>query len=68
MNNKKTWIIVAAVAVIGIIAYLTLSGDKKEEKVEFETAQAVMGNIQTTITATGTIEPEDCLLGTGRTA
>ena len=57
MNNKKTWIIVAAVAVIGIIAYLTLSGDKKEEKVEFETAQAVMGNIQTTITATGTIEP-----------
>ena len=57
MNNKKTWIIVAAVAVIGIITYLTLSGDKKEEKVEFETAQAVMGNIQTTITATGTIEP-----------
>ena len=57
MNNKKTWIIMAAVAVIGIIAYLTLSGDKKEEKVEFETAQAVMGNIQTTITATGTIEP-----------
>ena len=57
MNNKNTWIIVAAVAVIGIITYLTLSGDKKEEKVEFETAQAVMGNIQTTITATGTIEP-----------
>jgi len=57
MNNKKTWIILAAVAVIGIITYLTLSGDKKEEKVEFETAQAVMGNIQTTITATGTIEP-----------
>ena len=57
MNNKKTWIIVAAIAVIGVIAYLLLSGGKKEEKVEFETAQATMGNIQTTITATGTIEP-----------
>ena len=57
MNNKKTWIIVAAIAVIGVIAYLLLSGGKKEEKVEFETAQVTMGNIQTTITATGTIEP-----------
>ena len=46
-----------AVAVIGIIAYLLLSGGKKEQKVEFETAQVVKGNIQTTITATGTIEP-----------
>jgi len=48
---------VAVVAVIGIIAYLLLSGGKKEQKVEFETAQVVKGNIQTTITATGTIEP-----------
>ena len=47
----------AVVAVIGIIAYLLLSGGKKEQKVEFETAQVVKGNIQTTITATGTIEP-----------
>ena len=39
MNNKKTWIILAAVAVIGIITYLTLSGDKKEEK-EAEAAPA----------------------------
>ena len=57
MNNKKTWIIVAAVAAIGVIAYLLLTGGKKEETVEFETAQATMGNIQTSITATGTIEP-----------
>ena len=57
MKSKKTWIIVAVVAVIGIIAYLLLSGGKKEQKVEFETAQVVKGNIQTTITATGTIEP-----------
>ena len=57
MKSKKTWIIVAVVAVIGIIAYLLRSGGKKEQKVEFETAQVVKGNIQTTITATGTIEP-----------
>ena len=57
MKNKKIWIIVAVVAVIGIIAYQLLSGGKKEQKVEFETAQVVKGNIQTTITATGTIEP-----------
>ena len=57
MNNKKTWIIVAAVVVIGIVAYQFLSGGKKEQKVEFETAQVTKGNIQTTITATGTIEP-----------
>ncbi len=57
MKNKKIWIIMIAVAVIGIIAYLLLSGGKKEQKVEFETAQVVKGNIQTTITATGTIEP-----------
>ena len=57
MKNKKIGIIMIAVAVIGIIAYLLLSGGKKEQKVEFETAQVVKGNIQTTITATGTIEP-----------
>ena len=57
MKNTKIGIIMIAVAVIGIIAYLLLSGGKKEQKVEFETAQVVKGNIQTTITATGTIEP-----------
>ena len=57
MKNKKIWIIVAAVVVIGIVAYQFLSGGKKEQKVEFETAQVTKGNIQTTITATGTIEP-----------
>ena len=56
MKNKKLWIAVGVVAV-AIIAYLLLSGGKKEEKVEFETAKVEEGNIQTTITATGTIEP-----------
>ena len=56
MKNKKLWIAVAVIAV-AIVAYLLMSGGKKEEKVEFETAKVDKGNIQTTITATGTIEP-----------
>ena len=56
MKNKKLWIAVAVIAV-AIVAYLLMSGGKKEEKVEFETAKVEQGNIQTTITATGTIEP-----------
>ena len=56
MKNKKLWIAVGVVA-LAVVAYLLLSGGKKEEKVEFETAKVEQGNIQTTITATGTIEP-----------
>ena len=56
MKNKKLWIAVGVVA-LAIIAYLLLSGGKQEEKVEFETAKVERGNIQTSITATGTIEP-----------
>ena len=56
MKNKKLWIAVGVVAV-AIIAYLLLSGGKKEEKVEFETSKVEQGDIHTTITATGTIEP-----------
>ena len=56
MKNKKLWISVGVVAV-AVVAYLLLSGGKKEEKVEFETAKVEQGNIQTSITATGTIEP-----------
>ncbi len=47
---------VGAVAVIAIVVW-ALSGGKKEETVEFETAKAERQNIRTTITATGTIEP-----------
>ena len=56
MKNKKLWIALGIVA-LAVVAYLLLSGGKKEEKVEFETAKVEEGNIQTTITATGTIEP-----------
>ena len=56
MKNKKLWIAVGVVAV-AVIAYFLLLGGKKEEKVSFETAKVEQGNIQTSITATGTIEP-----------
>ena len=56
MKSKKLWIAVAVVVAL-IIAYSLLSGGKKEEKVSFDTAKVEMGNIQTSITATGTIEP-----------
>ena len=56
MKNKKIWIGVGVVALIAIVVWL-MSGGKKEEKVEFETAKVEKQNISTTITATGTIEP-----------
>ena len=62
MKNKKLWIAVAVVVAL-IIAYNLLSGGKKEEKVSFDTAKVEMGNIQTSITATGTIEPVTSVTG-----
>ena len=56
MKNKKIWIGVGAIALIALIVWL-LSGGKKEEKVTFETAKVERQDIQTSITATGTIEP-----------
>ena len=57
MKNKKTWGIVAVIIAVGVVAFLLLTGGKNEKKVEFETAKVEMGNVHTTITATGTIEP-----------
>ncbi|MBO5624507.1 MAG: efflux RND transporter periplasmic adaptor subunit [Prevotella sp.] len=56
MKNKKVWIAVAAVAVIGLIVWM-LMGNKKEEKVNFSTEKVIKTDIQTSVTATGTIEP-----------
>ena len=54
--GKKGWIAIAVVAVL-IIAWFFLRGGKKKETVTFETAKVEMTDIQTSITATGTIEP-----------
>ncbi len=56
MKNRKLWLALCAVAVIAVIAY-SITGGAKEEQVSFETAKVVKQNIQTSITATGTIEP-----------
>lgn len=56
LKSKKLWMGVGAVALIAIVVWL-LSGGKKEEVVEFETAKAERQDIHATITATGTIEP-----------
>ena len=54
--GKKGWIAIGVIAVI-LIAWFFLRGGKKEEKVSFETTKVETGKIQTSITATGTIEP-----------
>ena len=56
MKNQKLWMGIGAVVLVALVIWL-MSGGKKEEKVEFETAKVVKQDIQTSITATGTIEP-----------
>ncbi len=55
-GNKKLWIAICAAVVVILILWLAIGG-KKEEKVTFETEKVQMGDVHTTITATGTIEP-----------
>ena len=52
----KLWIFAGIVAAIAIVVWL-LSGSKKKEVVSFETEKVELSDIQTSITATGTIEP-----------
>lgn len=54
--GNKWWIALAVIAVI-VIAWLLLSGGKKEETVSFDSAKVENTSISTSITATGTIEP-----------
>lgn len=55
--GKKGWIGIGVLAVIVIFALVKCTGGKKEEKISFDTAKVEKTNIQTSITATGTIEP-----------
>ena len=55
--GKKGWIGIGVVAVIIIVTLVKCTGGNKEEKVSFDTAKVEKTNIQTSITATGTIEP-----------
>jgi HlyD family secretion protein len=57
MMKKKTLIIIAVIAVIGIAAVLALKPfSKKEQAVNFNTIKVEKGTITNTVTATGTIE------------
>ena len=56
-KNRKIWYLAGAVLIIALIAWLLFGGSKKKEEVKFETAKVEVGNIHTSITATGTIEP-----------
>ena len=55
-GNKKLWMAICAAVVVILILWLAIGG-KKEEKITFETEKVQMGDVHTTITATGTIEP-----------
>ena len=54
--NKKIWLALLALLVIGILIWL-FTGKKEKHTVAFETEKVVTTDIHTTITATGTIEP-----------
>jgi len=56
MNKKKLIIIIVAVLALGVIAWL-LWGPGPKHKVTYETVQVSKGNINTSVTATGTVEP-----------
>lgn len=56
MNKKKLIIIIAALLVVGGITWL-LWGSAPKHKVAYETVSVAKGNISTSVTATGTVEP-----------
>lgn len=56
MNKKKGIIVIAAILVVGVIAWL-LWGPAPKHKVAYETTQVAKGNISNSVTATGTVEP-----------
>ena len=56
MKNKKTYIILASVAVLALVVYF-LFGGEKQAGVTYGTAEVKVGDITNSVTATGTIEP-----------
>ena len=53
---SKVWYIVAVVFVVAVSVW-AFSGSKRKEQVDFVTEKVAPANIQSSITATGTIEP-----------
>ena len=57
MKNKKTIIITAAAIIIIAGGCWIFGGTKAKNKIDFVTEQVQKGNVNNSITATGTIEP-----------
>lgn len=53
---SKVWYIVAVVLIV-VVSVWAFSGSKRKEQVDFVTEKVAPANIQSSITATGTIEP-----------
>ena len=56
INKKLLACLLGIIACVAVVA-IVVSGGKKKETVSFQTARVERGNIQNSITATGTIEP-----------
>jgi len=56
MKNRRIWMMAGALAVVVQVAMVSSCGDKQKQTT-YETAKVEQGDIHTTITATGTIEP-----------
>lgn len=57
MKKKKIFIYSALIVVVAAIGYWYFARDISKQVVHFETAPVHTGNISTTVTATGTIQP-----------
>ena len=53
---SKIWVPVGVIAIVAVVIFL-FSQRKPKEEISFETVKVETGNIQNSITATGTIEP-----------
>ena len=53
---SKIWVPVGVIAIVAVVFFL-FSQRKPKEEISFETVKVETGNIQNSITATGTIEP-----------
>lgn len=56
MKNKKGYICIAAALILAVVVYLVFGGEEKAD-VMYNTAEARVTDISTSVTATGTIEP-----------
>lgn len=57
MKNKKKYIILAIILLVIVIVIVNVLKGGDEQKVSYTEVEAVQGNITSSVTATGTIEP-----------